>query len=97
MSDSETKPLAAQTHYAHANDCIEQELDDELLIFNPHTTATVYLNQTAKVIWQLCPSFSIEEIIDTLQNQFPLQAQSIPEDVNSAVADLTQQAILVAK
>lgn len=70
-------------------------MDGEVLIFNPATTTTVYLNETAKIVWDLCESLSVEEMIRALQLQYPEQADNIADDVSAAINELHEQQILV--
>lgn len=59
-----------------------EEIDGEALLYSPSATRSIYLNPSAAVIWRLCSGeFSVEEIIASLQEQFPDEASSIAEDV----------------
>ncbi len=59
-----------------------EEIDGEVLLYSPSATRSIYLNPSAAVIWRLCTGeFTTEEIIGSLQEQFPDEATSIQEDV----------------
>lgn len=59
-----------------------EEIDGEVLLYSPTATRSIYLNPSASLIWRLCTGeFSTQEIIDSLQEQFPEQADSIADDV----------------
>ena len=65
-----------------------EEIDGEVLLYSPKATRSIYLNPSASLIWRLCTGeFSTQEIIDSLQEQFPEQADTIADDV---VATLDQ-------
>ncbi len=59
-----------------------EEIDGEVLLYSPKATRSIYLNPSASLIWRLCTGeFSTQEIIDTLREQFPEQAETIADDV----------------
>jgi hypothetical protein len=63
-----------------------EEIDGEVLLYSPKATRSIYLNPSASLIWRLCTGeFSTQEIIDTLQEQFPEQADTIADDVISTL------------
>jgi hypothetical protein len=63
-------------------DFLLEEIDGEVLLYSPKATRSIYLNPSASLIWRLCTGeFSTQEIIDSLRDQFPEQADSIEDDV----------------
>ena len=49
-----------------------EEMDGELLLYHPQSTATIYMNQTAALVWQLCDGErEVAEIIAILTESFP--------------------------
>ena len=59
-----------------------EEIDGEVLLYSPKATRSIYLNPSASLIWRLCTGeFSTQEIIDSLQEQFPEEADTIADDV----------------
>lgn len=86
--------MEKHTFYRPAENCIRQEMGDDVLLFNPETTNTIHLNQTADLIWQLCKDNSIETLIEGLQTQYPDQSEQIKKDVLETVDSLVQQQVL---
>ena len=89
--------MTEETFYQYAQDCQQQEMGDESLIFNPNTRKTVHLNQTASLVWRLCDSHSVENIIDALQEQYPTQADEIYAEVHTIIKNLSDQSILTPR
>ncbi len=59
-----------------------EELDGELLLFNPHDGRLLELNATAALVWQLCDGErSISEITRLLIEAFPEAERRIEDDV----------------
>ncbi len=66
-----------------------EELDGELLLYHPAKTETLYLNETAAIIWQLCDgSRSDHEIVEMLKESFPEASDSIEGDVKAALGEI---------
>ncbi len=65
-----------------------EEMDGEVLLYNPADTKTVYLNQTSSLIWNLCDGDrTIEAIVTLLKDCFPDSESSINADVQLALDD----------
>ena len=63
-----------------------EEIDGEVLLYSPKATRSIYLNPSASLIWHLCTGdFTTQEIIESLQEQFPDEAGTIVEDVNTTI------------
>ena len=79
MTSSANKPLRKPDYRL-------ENMDNELLLFNPNTTNVLYMNESASVIWQLCDGQrTVPEIIDLLVNAYPEAAASIPADVHETI------------
>jgi hypothetical protein len=66
-----------------------EELDDELLLFNPHDGNLLELNSTAALVWQLCDgSRRISQIIEILSAAYPEAEASIDSDVTQILSNL---------
>ena len=67
-----------------------EKLDEEILLSHPATTKTIYLNETASLIWQLCDGRrTTGEIAALLQEAFLDADGTIAEEV-----DVTLQSLL---
>ena len=63
-----------------------EKIDGEVLLYSPKATRSIYLNPSASLIWHLCTGdFTTQEIIDSLREQFPDDADSIADDVNTTI------------
>jgi hypothetical protein len=63
-----------------------EEMDGELLLFHPESTATVYMNQTAALVWQLCDGERpIQDIVDILNEGFAETGQDLKSDIRKAL------------
>ena len=63
-----------------------EEIDGEVLLYSPKATRSIYMNPSASLIWHLCTGeFTTQEIIESLQEQFPENAENIAEDVTSTI------------
>lgn len=87
--------MQKHTFYQQAPNCLRQEMGEDVLLFNPETTSTIHLNQTADLIWQLCEESSIESLIASLKAQYPEQQSQIEQDVLDTVNSLVNQKALL--
>ncbi len=63
-----------------------EEIDGELLLYHPQSTATVYMNNTAALVWQLCDGQrEVGEIVEILGESFPESGEHLGEDVLRAI------------
>lgn len=64
-----------------------EQLDNELLLYHPAKTLTVYMNETASLVWQLCDGKrTVSEIVRQLQAAYPEAAGDMQSDVEQALA-----------
>ena len=62
--------------------CHMEELDDEVLLYNPTNNKTLYINKSASVIWQLCNGDqTTEEIITMIQAAYPGDKEGLQRDI----------------
>jgi len=63
-----------------------ENIDGETLLYHVGETRTVYLNDTASLIWNLCDGTrTIDDIVELLEESYPDAAGQIRPDVQSAV------------
>lgn len=63
-----------------------EQMDNELLLYHPGQTKTIYLNETASLIWQLCDgNRTVGEIAKLLKDAFPDGAESMEDDVDQTL------------
>jgi len=66
-------------------------VDGENLLAHPATTTTLYLNDTAFLVWQLCDGQRTSaEIAVLLGDAFPQAGATIPEDVDATLKHLRE-------
>jgi hypothetical protein len=66
-----------------------EQVDDEILLYNPGRTNILYCNPTASLIWQLCGGeHSKEEIVTLLEASFPEAKDRIAADVEETLGKL---------
>ena len=76
-------------YYQHHSDCLLEDMDGEMLLFNPSSATTLHLNAASAIIWELCTGDnSVADIVITLQEAYPDQAKQIEQDVMSAIQGL---------
>lgn len=68
-----------------------EQLDDELLLYHPTKTTTVYMNQTASIVWQLCDGKrTVSEITQLLKDSFPESGDELTLDVTKTLDTFSQ-------
>lgn len=71
------------------------ELDGELLIFDPESGRIVQVNETAALIWQLCDGrHSLQELGDVLAEAYPEAAEAVRQDIPVIVQQLVELRVL---
>ncbi len=82
-------------HYRQNPDCLVEDMNGELLLFNPASATTLHLNGSSALVWQLSTGeHSLEDIIEGLQQSYPQQAQQVEVDVLSVMVDFLDKAVL---
>ena len=72
-----------------------EQLDGEVLLAHPATTRTIYLNETAVLIWRLCDGrHTPAEITELLQEAYPDAAAAIADDVEATLQHLREAAAI---
>ena len=63
-----------------------EEMDNEVLLFNPQNLVVLYLNESASIIWQLCDGQrTIQQIGELITEAYPEAAADILEDVQGTI------------
>jgi hypothetical protein len=69
-----------------------EEMDNEVLLFNPQNLVVLYLNESASIIWQLCDGQrTIHQIADLITEAYPEATADILEDVQGTIKLFTDQ------
>ena len=78
--------------------CHMEELDDEVLLYNPTNNKTLYINKSASVIWQLCNGEqAVEDIIKMIQEAYPSDDDGLRQDILDTLNSLAENdAVTVA-
>jgi hypothetical protein len=82
--------------YKQSQDCLLEDMDGELVLYDPSSAVTLHLNGSSAIVWELCDGQrTTQDIIDLVQLTYPDQASQICQDVASVVDDLTERNVLV--
>lgn len=75
-------------------DYLLERIDNEITVYHPALTTSLYLNETGALIWALCDgSRSVTEIIRTLGELYPESREQIARDVTDLVTTLVDRDI----
>ncbi|MCG8408368.1 MAG: HPr-rel-A system PqqD family peptide chaperone [Phycisphaerales bacterium] len=76
-------------------DIIENELDGEATLFDPHNGNTYQLNQTSYVIWRQCDGrTTMREIAKCVTASFKVDVDTASDHVEQLVARLAESRLL---
>ena len=77
---------------------LRKEFDDWAVLFNPDTAEAVGINPVGVAIWELLDQqIDIEEIADTIRQDFADVPGSATEEIETFIADLTKRGFLGAE
>jgi hypothetical protein len=72
-----------------------EDTGDEILIYLPGGDKTLYLNETAALVWRLCDGQRTGvEIIDLLTEAYPEAQADIQMEVRVALSDFIERGII---
>lgn len=75
-------------------DYLLERIDNEITVYHPALTTSLYLNETGALVWALCDgSRSVTEIIATLGELYPESREQIARDVTDLVTTLVDRDI----
>jgi len=81
--------------YKQNEDCLLEDMDGEMLLYNPSNSTTLHLNGPSVIVWELCDGErSVQEIIDMVKEAYPDQAEQVIEDVKAVIEDLSERKVL---
>lgn len=81
--------------YRQSEDCLLENMGGDILLYIPSTASALQLNDTSRMIWELCDGeTSVGDIIEVLSELYPDQADQVSEDVRSAIRMLSDQRVL---
>jgi hypothetical protein len=76
----------------HAAGCQTERLGDETLVFCPAVAETIYLNDTAALVWGLCDgSRTVQQIVHLLRQAYPEDAARVAGDVEQTLRGLQER------
>jgi hypothetical protein len=75
-------------------DYLLERMDNEVTVYHPTLTTSLYLNETGGLIWELCDGQrSTADIIDILGEIYQESRQQVAEDVMNIIARLVENNI----
>ena len=81
--------------YKQNEDCLLEDMDGELLLYNPASAVTLHLNGPSAIVWQLCDGArTAAEIVQLVQEAYPDQDAQIKQDVANVIDDLLERKVL---
>jgi len=84
------------TIYNKVAECLLEDMDGEMLLYNPNSATTLHFNESSALVWQLCDGEkSVQDIIDLLCEAYPEQAEQIEGDVVSAIGEFIEHDIIL--
>ena len=64
-----------------------EEMDGEVLLYDPGNTRTIYLNETSALIWRLADGQTAQSLINTLSEAYP-DEPSLEQEVMETLSQL---------
>ena len=84
-----------ENQYQQVPECLLEDMDGEMLLYNPANATTLHLNGPSAIVWELCNGEnSLVEIINALQDAYPAQAEQIEGDVIAVIKELTESDVI---
>jgi hypothetical protein len=79
-----------ENHYQKTPECLLEDMDGEMLLYNPSNATTLHLNGPSALVWELCNGDnSVATMIHTLQQAYPAQKEQIERDVTAVIKELS--------
>jgi hypothetical protein len=81
--------------YKQLEECLLEDMDGELLLYNPINSTTLHLNGPSAIVWNLCDGeATVQQMIDAVQEAYPEQSEQIESDIVSVVKDFVEREFL---
>lgn len=81
--------------YTQVEQCLLEDMDGELLLYNPISATTLHLNGPSAIVWKLCDGdTSVQQIITTVEQAYPEQAEQIENDIIAVLNDFIEREFL---
>lgn len=75
-----------------------ERLDEEIVVYHPSLTTSIYLNETGALVWQLCDGQrSVGQIVEILVGMYPESADRIGPEVCALVASLVDRQVALLR
>ena len=73
-----------------------EEIDGELLIFNPSAAKVLHTNQTGALVWGMCTGeHTVGEIVQLLTALYPNSAEIIANDVPNILTSFADECAIM--
>lgn len=75
-------------------DFILERIDNDITVYHPSLTTSLYLNESGALIWELCDgTHRVADIIDLLKQAYPDNSSTIEKDVITVVGQLVDHGL----
>ena len=75
-------------------DYLLEKIDNEITVYHPSLTTSLYMNDSSAVIWELCDGKrTISDIVEMLQEAYPENSRQIKDDVIMIIQQLVDHEI----
>lgn len=74
-----------------------RNLSSKLLVYEYEKGLLVELNESAKLIWSLLDSKSVDEIIDDYAEHFGIDIETAVDDVKGVIKELEEKGVIEEK
>jgi hypothetical protein len=82
--------------YKQLEECLLEDMDGELLLYNPINSTTLHLNGPSAIVWNLCNGeATVQQMVDAVQEAYPDQSEQIETDIVKVVKDFVEREFLV--
>jgi hypothetical protein len=82
--------------YKQLEECLLEDMDGELLLYNPINSTTLHLNGPSAIVWNLCDGeATVQQMIDAVREAYPDQSEQIETDIINVVKDFIEREFLV--